>query len=203
MIGPVQHFPRYRSLLEDMQRSAPARAPLRAAGRSLFGVVHAARTAVGRLAGDDIGTETAVRDALGAVLPMLDKANERIREFEAQCRVPLASPRSCAWPLRRALADRSPLCAAETPELQCRAHTLHAAILIAAGGVRCGHGLRHRRDCGYRQVSSIALRVVDRGDYEISQPHRRVLHEGWLRSAARVRAVSAPTAWRPIVTPAR
>jgi hypothetical protein len=51
------------------------------------------------LAGDDIGTETAVRDALGAVLPKLDKANERIREFEAQCRVPLPSPESCAWPL--------------------------------------------------------------------------------------------------------
>ena len=88
MIGPVQHFPRYRSLLEEMQRSArPRRALLRAAGRSLRGVVHLARTAVGRLAGGDIG---AVRDALGAVRPRLDKANERIREFEAQCRVPLA-----------------------------------------------------------------------------------------------------------------
>ena len=26
MIGPVQHFPRYRGLLEEIQRSAPARA---------------------------------------------------------------------------------------------------------------------------------------------------------------------------------
>ncbi len=57
--------------------------------------MHLARTAVGRLAGGDIGTEAAVRDALGAVRPMLDKANERIREFEAQCRVSPA-PRSFA-----------------------------------------------------------------------------------------------------------
>ena len=69
-----------------------------------------------------------------------------------------------------------------------RLHCTWQYELCVEGGVHCGHGLRHRRDCGYRQVSSIALRVVDRGDYEISQPHRRVLHEGWLRSAARVRA---------------
>jgi hypothetical protein len=99
MIGPVQHFPRYRGLLEDMQRYAPARAAACCRTESERGAhFWHARPSVGRLAGDDIGTETAVRDALGAVLPKLDKANERIREFEAQCRVPLPSPKSCAWP---------------------------------------------------------------------------------------------------------
>jgi hypothetical protein len=70
----------------------------------------------------------------------------------------------------------------------CRALTLHLAIRTVCGGRRALRPWRNACGLSYRQVSSIAWRVVDRGDYEISQPHRRVLHEGWLRSAARVRA---------------